>query len=115
MSELPVLQKTYDLIRWYLPILNRLPRNHKFALGDRMIDNLYLLFEGLIVCRYATQKVSILEELNPKLDILRYQTRLLFDFELISAKRYEYANKQLIEIGSEVGGWLKQQRQTERQ
>ena len=30
MSELPVIQKTYDLIKWYVPILNRLPRDHKF-------------------------------------------------------------------------------------
>ncbi|SKB15083.1 hypothetical protein PL11201_690104 [Planktothrix sp. PCC 11201] len=27
MSELPIIQKTYDLIKWYVPILNRLPRD----------------------------------------------------------------------------------------
>lgn len=32
-SELPIVQKTYDLIKWYVPILNRLPRDHKFGLG----------------------------------------------------------------------------------
>jgi hypothetical protein len=37
MSDLPVIQKTYDLIKWYVPILNRLPRHHKFTLGDRAI------------------------------------------------------------------------------
>jgi hypothetical protein len=31
--DLPVIQKTYDLIRWYVPILNRLPRDHRFTLG----------------------------------------------------------------------------------
>ncbi len=36
-SELPIVQKTYDLIKWYFPILNRLPRDHKFGLGDRVI------------------------------------------------------------------------------
>jgi len=35
-KELPIIQRTYDLIRWYVPILNRLPRNHKFMLGDRI-------------------------------------------------------------------------------
>ncbi len=35
MSELPVIQKTYDFIQWYVPILNRLPRHHKFTLGAR--------------------------------------------------------------------------------
>ncbi|GAA6617900.1 hypothetical protein [Scytonema sp. NUACC26] len=34
MEELPIIQKTYDLIKWYVPILNRLPKTHKFILGD---------------------------------------------------------------------------------
>jgi hypothetical protein len=42
-SDLPIIQKTYDLIKWYIPILNRLPRDHKFMLGDRMINELYNL------------------------------------------------------------------------
>ncbi|MGB3786420.1 MAG: hypothetical protein WA949_00315 [Phormidesmis sp.] len=29
-SELPMIQKTYDLIKWYVPLLNRLPKAHKF-------------------------------------------------------------------------------------
>ncbi|MCL1472927.1 four helix bundle protein [Argonema antarcticum A004/B2] len=29
MNELAIIQKTYDLIKWYVPILNRLPRDHK--------------------------------------------------------------------------------------
>jgi len=40
MEELPIIQKTYDLIKWYVPILNRLPRNHKFMQGDRIINRL---------------------------------------------------------------------------
>lgn len=41
MQELPIIQKTYDLIKWYIPILNRLPRDHRFALGERMTKGLY--------------------------------------------------------------------------
>lgn len=35
MDELPVIQKTYDLIKWYVPILNRLSRNYRYALLPR--------------------------------------------------------------------------------
>ena len=56
MSELPIIQKTYDLIKWYVPILNRLPRHHKFMLGDRMITGLYDLLDGLIIAKYAPEK-----------------------------------------------------------
>ncbi|MFB2934945.1 diversity-generating retroelement protein Avd [Aerosakkonemataceae cyanobacterium BLCC-F154] len=110
MSELPIIQKTYDLIKWYVPILNRLPRNHKFILGDRMITGLYDLLDGLIIAKYASDKLSILESLNSKLDILRHQTRLLLDFNLIEVERYEYVGQLINDIGSDLGGWIKQQR-----
>ena len=66
MSELPIIQKTYDLIKWYIPILNRLPRDHKFMLGDRMITGLYDLLDGLIIAKYASEKQGQLESLNSK-------------------------------------------------
>lgn len=109
MTELSIIQKTYDFIKWYVPILNRLPRNHKFMLGDRIVSGLYDLLEGLIVARYATHKLPHLQQLNSKMDILRYQTRLLFDFQLIDSRRYEYISQSLDEIGRELGGWIKQQ------
>lgn len=111
MEELPIIQKTYDLIKWYVPILNRLPKKHKFTLGDRMIIGLYDFLEGLILARYAQEKLTQLELLNAKLDILRHQTRLLFDFREFDQRRYEYVGQLLNEIGNELGGWIKQQRQ----
>ena len=110
MKELPIIQKTYDLIKWYIPIVNRLPRNHRFALGERIVNNLYDLLEGLIGARYAKKdKLARLQSLNSQIDILRYQTRLLLDFQLISAQRYKYINQQLNDIGIDLGGWIKQQ------
>lgn len=47
--ELPIVQKTYDLVKWYVPILNKLPREHKFLLGDRISTGLYDLLEGTIL------------------------------------------------------------------
>ncbi len=110
MDDLPIIQRTYDLIKWYVPILNRLPRKHKFTLGERMIVGLYDFLDNLIIARYAKQKLTILESLNSKLDILRYQTRLLLDFKLINTKRYEYAQQLLNDIGGDLGGWIKQQK-----
>jgi hypothetical protein len=87
MKELSIIQKTYDLIKWYVPILNRLPKAHKFTLADRLINRLYDLLEGLIQARYAKQKLAQLEALNTQIDIIRYQTRLLLDFQLIAVNR----------------------------
>jgi hypothetical protein len=109
MNDLPIIQKTYDLIKWYVPILNRLPKNHKFNLGDRITTQLYDLLDNLLIVQYKKEKLALLEPLNQQLIILRYQTRLLLDFQLISNQRYEYASKLLHHIGTDLGGWIKQQ------
>ncbi|MCL2927882.1 MAG: diversity-generating retroelement protein Avd [Trichodesmium sp. MAG_R01] len=110
MNELSIIQKTYDLIIWYVPIINRLPKTHKYQIGDRLVNNLYNFLELLIIAKYASEKLNILESLNPKLDIVRYQTRILLDFQIINNKRYEYISQLITEIGKELGSWIKQQK-----
>lgn len=111
MNELSVIQKTYDFIKWYIPILNRIPRNHLFTLGNRIINNLYDLLEELIKARFAKgNKILLLQPINNRLDIVRYQTRLLYDFNLLNSQRYEYANQQINDIGIELGRWIEQQK-----
>ena len=76
-----------------------------------MMTALFDLLEGLIIARYAPEKLSQLRAMNGKVDLLRHQTRLLLDFELISVQRYQYVGQLLDGIGAELGGWIKQQRQ----
>ena len=109
-DDLPIIQKTYDLIKWYIPILHRLPRGYRFTLGDRMIAGLYGLLEDLIQARYAREKLTQLRRVNGKLDILRHQTRLLLDFELIQPRRYEFACELINAVGVDLGGWIRQQK-----
>ncbi len=110
-QELPIIQKTYDLVKWYVPILNKLPRDHKFLLGDRIITGLYDLLEGLILARYSSEKLPELKKLNGRLDLLRRQTRLLFEFELMSSQRYNHVSQLLNGIGQDLGGWMRHQTQ----
>jgi hypothetical protein len=63
-AELPIIQKTYDLIKWYVPILNGLPKGHRFQLGNRMVSGLYDLLESLILARYQRDKLPQLQAIN---------------------------------------------------
>src|SRR5262249_47053067 len=85
-EELPIIQKTYDLILWYVPQLNRLSRDHKFTLGEWMINGLYEMLDQLIAARYEKEKLARLEGINTRLDLLRYQTRMLKDFSLMGVR-----------------------------
>ena len=74
-----------------MPLLNQLPRDHKFMLGDRIINGLYEILEELIACRFAAEKLGRLQAINGRLDVLRYQSRLLKDFKLVDGRRYGHA------------------------
>jgi len=96
-----------------VPILDRLPRTHRFTLGDRIINELYDLLDRLITVRYVrVGKLDALQALNTRLQVLRYQYRLLFDFQLISLKRHENIHRQINDIGVELGGWIRQQKRS---
>jgi len=114
-EELPIVQMTYDLVKWYIPLIMRFPRDYKFVLGDRMQTGLYNLLENLVRARFTRNKLPILEGLNAELDVLRYQTRLCWEFELIGTRRYEYASGQINTIGKSLGGWLRQTREAPRE
>jgi len=108
--ELPVIQKTYDLIKWYVPLLNKLPRDHKFVLGDRIQGTLHRILEDLIKARYRKVKLDLLDGINAELEVLRYQTRLCHEFALMDTRRFEFAIRQINAVGEDLGGWIKQQK-----
>ena len=109
-GELPIIEASLDLIRWFVPLLNRLPRQHKFGLGDRLISNLYHLMEELVHARYAQAKVTILEPLKSHIVVIQLQIRLLHQFHLIELARYEHASRLITTIAKQHSGWLQQQR-----
>lgn len=108
-QDLPIIQKTYDFLKWYVPILNRLPRDYRFSIGDRIIKELYDVLENLIQVQYKTHKLPDLESINIKLELLRYQTRLLLDFNVLENDRYDDVIQNINSIGIDLGNWIKQQ------
>lgn len=39
----PALEKWYQFVRWLLPAVEKLPRSHKFTLGERLATDLQLM------------------------------------------------------------------------
>ncbi len=109
-AELPIQEATLDLIRWFIPILHRLPRQHRHGLGDQLIASLYALLEQLALARFQRERLAILEPLSGRIQLIQLQTRLLHDFQLIDMRRYEHASRLIAAIGRQHSGWLAQQR-----
>jgi hypothetical protein len=94
-----------------VPLLQRLPRQYRFGLGDRLIGHLYHLLEQLVLARYARAKLPILEPLKAHIVVIQLQIRLLHQFQLIELKRYEHASRLITAIAKQHSGWLSQQLQ----
>src|SRR5947209_17039933 len=106
-KELPVIAKTYDLVKWTCQHTAKFPRSHRFTLGERIERRLYDLLETLIQARYTRQRGELLRQANLTLEVLRYQMRLAHDLQCLRTNSYEHASRELDAIGMMVGGWLK--------
>jgi hypothetical protein len=73
--ELIVITKTYDLILWSCNHTSRLPRKHRFVLGERIERKLYDLLETLLKAKYTRLRQPLLEQANLILEVLRFQVR----------------------------------------
>ncbi|MGH9847207.1 MAG: diversity-generating retroelement protein Avd, partial [Blastocatellia bacterium] len=107
--ELAIIQKANDLILWFVPVLTKLPREYKFALGERMMTSLFDLLDELVIARFSREKLDLLNAINIRLERLRYQTKMLLEFKLIDGQRYSHASKLINAVGVDLGGWIKQQ------
>ncbi len=109
LKEVNALTRTYDLLLWIIPQLEKFPKGQRYLLGDRIETQMLDLMDLIIEAAYTKSKTLLLREANLKLEKLRYLIRLVKDLKYLSIKRYEHVSKCLNEIGSEIGGWLKYQ------
>ena len=104
----PVIEKHYDLVKWMIPKINQFPRDQRFLLADRIEKLLLDALELLVAAMYSSRRREYLMKVNYKLDVLRLLVRLSKDLGYINVKAYDFVCRQFLEIGSMVGGWIKQ-------
>ena len=103
----PALEAHYRFITWLTPALTHIPRAQKFLLGDRIQATSLDVLEALIEATYSKERRQPLRDANLGLEKLRFFCRLAADLKFWDMKRYEYAARQIDEVGRLVGGWAK--------
>ncbi len=104
-----VITRTDDFIKWFLPKIEKFPRNYKFLFGDRLIELQFDLLENLIEAYYQKEKLPSLRAANIGIEKLRHLLQISTEMKFISLNQLEYAARSLNQIGSMVGGWIRQQ------
>jgi len=111
MNDSPtIVQHTYDLLLYLVPQLVKFPRSQKFVLADRIQNALTEVLEALVRAYYLPRgepKRAALQQVNLDLEVLRYLIRLAKDLRHLDHRRYELVQKQIHEIGTQNGAWLK--------
>jgi len=104
-----VITSAYDFIKWAIPHITKFPRNQRYALGERVENKLFSLLELIIEAQYSKDKANVLKRANLEIEQLRHLFRLCYELRLINIKTYELSSKYLMDVGAQVGGWIKQQ------
>ncbi len=109
--DLPVFVKWLDFLEWLLPVTEKFPKRVRFTFSDRINCLALDIVEDLVEARYTKNKQEHLRHANLRLEKLRVLLRLSHKMRYLDYKRYEYAMRQINEVGKMLGGWMKQQTQ----
>ncbi|MEZ5355839.1 MAG: four helix bundle protein [Bryobacteraceae bacterium] len=76
------LEKSYRLTLWLIPKIEKLPRSHRFTLGDRLYTQLLDLVTALTRATFARDKSTALEAASDRVNSIRILLRLAKDLQL---------------------------------
>lgn len=107
-NEPVVVGRHYEFLRWLMQRVAKYPRSYRFTLGDRTINLGLEILERLLEATYTKSKIEPLSSANLVLDKLRFMVRLAKDERCLGLSQYEFASREMTEIGRQIGGWLKQ-------
>lgn len=110
-QSLPIVAKMYDFLLYLIPQVSKFPRSQRYSLGERLENLSFDILELLLDALYSRDKTPLLHRTNIKLDKARHYIRLSKDLKLINLQRYEVLSKMINEIGIQLGGWIKHQKQ----
>ena len=104
-----IISKFYDFMMWFMDRTQRFPRNYRGTLTRWIEDHSWGVLDLPIEAACTRHKLPLLEQSNLRLQKLRFLTRICKDRQCLSLNQYEYAARLINEIGTELGGWIKQQ------
>ncbi len=116
MQELPILHKLCELYKIFYGYLKLFAKPDRHALGAKCEMYIISALELLLQAGYSgkEQKLLLLKQASVKLDCLKYFIRLACDLEIIDRKKYLILQNQMQDIGRQLGGWQRSEKENSR-
>ena len=106
LYDLKIFQKVYDFLVWVKAVIQKFAKVHKYSLGIQLENETIELIKQIIRANFKQgNKKELIEECFVRYEMIKVLIRLSKDYKLLTIKQYEFASKELDEIGRLLGGW----------
>ncbi|MFO7675687.1 MAG: diversity-generating retroelement protein Avd [bacterium] len=108
-TEFLVIQRSFDFSCWLLRHTQKFPKSLRFSLAVRIEDRALTVLEAAVSANRRRDKLALLDRADAALETLRVLVRLSHELKVLATNSYEYAAREIDEIGRLLGGWIRQQ------
>ena len=107
--DIPIFKQTYELFKLFHDYRKAVPKQERYTLFERCENLIMEVSEGIIQAgtEQKLNKISTLEKVSLKLNMLRVFIRLMKDIKALDNKKYVVLENIVDEIGRMLGGWIK--------
>ncbi|MSP60863.1 MAG: diversity-generating retroelement protein Avd [Myxococcales bacterium] len=95
------------LLTWTVERVAKFPRDHKFTVGDRLIETCLDITTALVEASYKRDKAHELAAASRALVRARVLVRLAAHLRCLSGEQHHHFVKESDEVGRMLGGWLR--------
>jgi len=107
LQNLPIFQKTYDLIKQIYIYVPKFPKREQYVLGQRIEQSAISFLSLVIEANEKQDKLESLENASIVLNKLRIFIRLSKDLKFLPFNEYQILEEMIDEIGRMIGGWIR--------
>lgn len=106
-NKLKVYRDTYDLVKYIIPLVSKMPRIYKFTLGERIINQLLDLLNHIQLANMQRERrQEHLKNFVVSFEMLNAMIRLSFEFKAFQGlgQQVEIARR-MEAIGKQITAW----------
>jgi hypothetical protein len=108
-DDMIILTRTFDLLAWLLPKVERFPRSYRSTVSQRMMDAALDFQEALFEAQSqgGSTRQKHLRQADAALNKLRLYLRLAHHWHWLNHGQYRHVSAMVAELGRLLGGWMK--------
>ena len=100
-KDLIVKKKWNDYIDWLIDKVGRFPQQHKYVLGQRILNIAFDISENIVVMQFSPKekRKELLPAFNLKLETMREFMRIAWRKKILSHRAFIFQECQIDQVG----------------